>query len=990
MRDIMALLQDASVLQIGREAERAYYLPYSCKTAALDGGESDMVLPLNGMWGFAYYSRVFDVEETVFAPDYQFHDTIPVPSNWQLHGYDVPQYTNVEYPIPVDAPFVPDDNPAGVYARDFEIPADWDGRQMYLRFEGVAPCLLVYINGQEIGYSQGSHLPSEFDITAYIKTGKNRLTVLVAKWCAGTYLEDQDFYRLSGIFRDVYILSRPKTHLWDYFIHTDLDAAYRNAQITVDFTFLDGKAEVLVELYAPDGKRVAGGPDGFDVADAMLWTAETPQLYTLLLFCNGEWVCEKFGIRKVEVSTRGELLINGVSVKLKGVNRHDMHPDYGYVTPLPLLEEELKNMRRLNINTIRTSHYPNTPEFYQLCDKYGFYVVDETDIENHGYTTCFSGEDDQYQPFDSRWPCQNPMFREAYLDRARRMVERDKNRACVFMWSMGNESGYGENHILMSEWIRSRDRSRLLHYEGANVAGNPDTVDVVSYMYPQLADLEKQANNNDMRPVFLCEYCHAMGNGPGDMRDYWELFEKYPKLIGGCIWEWADHSIKQDGRYLYGGDFGETPHDGNFCVDGLVFPDRSFKAGSKNAKAVYQYIRARYLGDGKIEVENRHNFIDLRGYRMVVTLVCDEQETVVGQADLTAAPGWCEVVQMPFATPASCRYGVYLTMSFQLKEDTWYADAGYEVAFCQAELPVPRRQDITAAGGQLSVVETREHITVSGKGFSCAFHKLYGYMDSLQKGGEELLASRAKVSVWRAPTDNDRYIKLQWGSYYENYRSNAGMNLGYNKCYGIRLAEQSESRVVIETDTAIVTNAKAPLVVVHTVYTVTPDGKIAHDIQAKVLDSAPYLPRFGMEYTFVKGMEQLAYFGMGPDENYQDMQAHTRMGYFMSTVSAQYVPYIMPQEHGNHTRVRLVRLSGGADTAVQVTGDNLEMSALHYTAQDLDCARHDWELQPREETVLRIDYRVSGIGSGSCGPQLLEKYRLSEKQMSYQFVMQLL
>ena len=986
MRDLMALVQDASILQIGREQERAYYLPYSSREAALAGTESDWVQLLNGQWGFTYYERLFDVEEAVFAADYAFADTLSVPSNWQLHGYDIPQYTNVTYPIPVDAPYVPDDNPAGVYGRDFEIPAAWDGSQLYLRFEGVAPCLLVYINGQEVGYSQGSHLPSEFDVTPYVRAGKNRLTVLVAKWCAHSYIEDQDFYRLSGIFRDVYLLSRPKTHLRDYFIHTEVDSAYCNALVTVDCDVSGGQADVRMELFAPDGTPIAGNADGFSVQNAALWTAETPSLYTLVLHCNGEWICETFGIRKIETSPKGELLINGVSVKIKGVNRHDMHPDYGYYTPIALLEQELKAMRQLNINTIRTSHYPNTPEFYKLCDKYGFYVVDETDIENHGYAVC--NGPNCYEPFNSVWPSQSKMFREAYVERARRMVERDKNRACVFMWSLGNESGYGENHILMSQWIRGRDHSRLVHYEGANLVGNPDTVDVVSYMYPRLDDLEKWATNNDMRPVFLCEYCHAMGNGPGDMRDYWALFEKYPKLIGGCIWEWADHSVKRDGKYTYGGDFGETPHDGNFCVDGLVFPDRSFKAGSKNAKAVYQYMRARYLGDGNIEVENRHNFIDLRAYRLVVTLVCDQTETVVGQADLSAAPGEREIVQISFDMPEACRYGTYLTMSFQLKEDAWYADAGYEVAFSQAELPVPRRQDTAPSGGILSVSETREHITISGEGFSCAFHKLYGYMDSLKRDGKELLAARAKHSVWRAPTDNDRKIKLQWGSYYLDFVNNEGMNLGYNKCHSIRLTEQTAERVVVETETTVATNANAPVAVVQTVYTIMPDGGIRHEVAAKVRDSAPFLPRFGMEYFFAPGMEQLAYFGMGPEENYQDMCVHARMGYFTSTVAEQYVPYIMPQEHGNHTQVRLVRLSDGADATVQVTGDNLEMSASHYTAQDLDAAQHDWELQPRAETVLRIDYRVSGIGSNSCGPELLPQYRLSEKQMAYAFVMQ--
>ena len=987
MRDLMALVQNPEILQIGRAPERAYYVPYSSKAAATAGGQSDLALPLNGEWGFSYFDRLFDVEETVFAADFAFADTIAVPSNWQLHGYDVPQYTNVEYPIPVDAPYVPDDNPAGVYGRDFTIPADWDGRRIYLRFEGVAPCLLVYINGQEVGYSQGSHLPSEFDVTPFVHAGQNRLTVLVAKWCDGTYLEDQDFYRLSGIFRDVYLLSRPQVHIWDYFIHTRIDGDYRAATVTVDCDTI-GDAPVQLELLSPDGKTYAADGNTFRISDAGLWTAETPDLYTLLIGCNGEWICEPFGIREVAVSPKGELLINGVSVKIKGVNRHDMHPDYGYCTPVELLEQELKAMRQLNINTIRTSHYPNAPEFYHLCDKYGFYVVDETDIENHGY--CTHRGDYKYMPFDGEWPCQSKLYREAYVERARRMVERDKNRACVVMWSLGNESGYGENHVRMSEWIRGRDSSRLVHFEGANLVGNPDTVDVVSYMYPRLSDLEAWAKNSDMRPVFLCEYCHAMGNGPGDLRDYWEVFDKYPKLIGGCIWEWADHSVKRDGRYTYGGDFGETPHDGNFCVDGLVFPDRSFKAGSMSAKAAYQYIRAQYLGDGKVQVENRHNFIDLTGYRMVATLVCDDAETAVGAFDLTAAPGACETVTVSFALPASCQYGAYLNLSFQLKDAAWYADAGYEAAFCQLELPVAHVREAAAPTGTLSVAESRERITIEGAGFSCAFHKLYGYMDSLKRGGRELLAARAKHSVWRAPTDNDRRIKLQWGSYYDNFRDNAGMNLGYTACRGIRITEQAADRVVVEADTAIVTNAKTPLVNVHTTYTITPDGKIAHCIGARVWDKAPYLPRFGMEYFFAPGMEQLTYFGMGPGENYQDMNGHAHMGQFTSSVAEQYVPYIMPQEHGNHTNVKMAALSDGVQAAVQVTGDGFEMNASHYTAQDLDTAQHDWELSPRAETVLRIDYRVSGIGSNSCGPELLEKYRLSEKEIAYAFVMQVM
>ena len=801
MRDLTKLLSSPELQSINRAKAHSYFIPHSCTDTAITHipSNSDRYMLLNGEWNFKYFERHLDVTDEIFEKDALFPDKLPVPSCWQMHGYDRPHYTNVTYPYPVDPPYLPDDNPAGVYAYDFEIPENWKEKNIFITFEGVSSCILLYINGQEVGYSKGSHMPHEFDITPYITSGQNRLTAFVAKWCDGSYLEDQDCYRFSGIFRDVYLLAREKNHVCDYFVHTDLDSDYKNAIVKVDIETTGGN-KTTNTLLAPDG-TVIGTSTGncmFNINNAIKWTSETPELYTLIIEYNGEVIAEEIGIRTIETSKTGQILINGIPVKLKGVNRHDSDPELAYCTPIESIVHDLNVMKQLNINTIRTAHYPNTPEFYKLCDRYGFYVVDEADLEAHGFS-CRNHELG-YVAFDPVWPCENPIWTDAHIDRMERMVERDKNRPCVIMWSLGNESSYGQNHVKMSAWTKARDNSRLVHFEGAWLDGDPEeVVDVISRMYPHI-DMASKVLSADVRPCmewfldqdkprpfFMCEYAHSMGNGPGDMKDYWEVIEKHDCYVGGCIWEWADHTVKTEKGYTYGGDFGETPHDGNFCVDGLVMPDRSLTAGSKNAKEVYAYVDASYENDTLL-VKNKFHFIDLSIYEAVVSYVCDEKETPVGTYELNAKPGETQAIALSINIPELCKFGVYLNVSFRLKDATVWADAGYEVAFRQFELKEGSGVQTSDDGKALNICETKEHVIISGVEFTYKFNKYYGVFDSINISGKELLTRKAEFTVWRAPMDNDRKVKNLWGTHDLNFQDNAAMDLTTNKCYEVNVS----------------------------------------------------------------------------------------------------------------------------------------------------------------------------------------------------------
>jgi len=1010
--------QTPEILHKNKEKERAYFIPFHSEESALNfqdnRGTSSYFKLLNGDWAFRYFERYIDVPEGLFDKnaDLAGWDKLPVPLNWQMMGYDIPHYTNINYPYPVDPPFVPDENPAGIYARDFFINGDWANRDTFFVFEGVNSCFYLYVNGTCAGYSQGSHMQSEFKITPYLSSGKNRVAVKVLKWCDGSYLEDQDFYRLSGIFRDVYLLSRSKNRVRDVFLKAELDAQYNDAVLSIA-PEKEGAdtGRVLFKLYAPDGglvikKEIGFDETRFDVSAPLKWNAETPCLYKALINYEGEWIPIDFGFRKIEIAKDCALLINGVPVKLKGVNRHDTDPALGHYTPLEHMRRDLVIMKRHNINAVRTSHYPNAPEFYRLCNRYGLYIIDEADLEIHGFCSRRPSVGWNYNNFDPTWPTDMPEWKNAFLDRAVRLVERDKNHPCVIMWSLGNEAAFGVNHVAMADWIHGRDNTRMVHYQGASdaVRNNKDKnysdacVDIDSAMYMELEHLEIEGRNKrkDSRPFFLCEYIHAMGNGPGGASDYWDLIYKYPRLIGGCVWEWADHSIlltdeKGVKYYGYGGDMGEFPNDGNFCNDGCVMPDRKPYPGLREIKAVYQYIKCepvKIADDGKsitLKITNLYDFISLGDYEIHWSLANDGETAAEGKFEAPVLqPKKSICITIAAEIPAKTWYGVYLNLSFRLANRSFWAEKGFETAFAQLEIPVKKEQGIILQKCHVPVeiIDRGEYTVLEGDGFSYTFNNFYGSFESIKYNGVELLHSRPAFSVWRAPTDNDRNIKLKWiEEHLDRVKS---------KVYSVTVEKSSEG-AVIKVNGSLGAIARQPFASTAVTYTVLSEGAIQVVVSADVRDDMMFLPRFGMEFTMPAGNEFLEYFGLGPDENYPDMNHHVCMGRYKSSVSEQYFPYIRPQEHGNHGNVKwaavydvfgrgLLFKAGAYDTA-----DAFDFSASHYTAEDLTKAAHTNELHPRKETTVRIDYKNGGIGSGSCGPYTFEKYRLTDKKIRYSF-----
>ncbi len=987
--------QDPTFLQKGREKERAYFIPYRNVDTALQGTKelSSSYQLLNGEWDFKYYEKVYDIPEVI-----EQWDRITVPSNWQMHGYDKPYYTNVNYPHPVDPPYVPDDNPCGVYRTRFCIDEQGMEQDTYLVLEGVNSCYYLYVNGREIGYSQCSHMPSEFRLTPYMKQGDNELVVKVLKWCDGSYLEDQDFFRLSGIFRDVYLISRDKTHIRDIKIENDLSKV--SAQIEIcDNGNLSEEAIVWSSLY--DGnvllekKQVIANKVTFTVSNPKLWTAETPNLYSMIFQMGEEYIPIHVGFRTIETSNQGELLINGTPVKLKGVNHHDTHPTKGHVMSIEDIKKDLITMKQLNINTIRTSHYPPTSEFLELCNQYGFYVVDEADIEMHGFVSKITGW--EYKAYAKDWLTDDPLWEEALLERIRRMVERDKNHPCVIMWSLGNESGYGSHYDKMCEWIKTRDKIRLIHNERANMVDNPPCVDVVSYMYMDITTLEKEGESKDTRPYFLCEYSHAMGNGPGDVKDYVDVFYRYPRLLGGCIWEWADHTVLKDGKYYYGGDFGEATHDGNFCVDGLVFADRSLKAGSLEAKAAYQYLRAELVegSSSEVMITNLYDFTNLNDFIMRWELVKDGVTEEQGELILDLEPHQSKKIILDYKLPKKCELGCFLNLSLIRRVDCQWAEAGYETAMVQLVLTevvadslfYKVYRDETGVIKESLHVEENDNVLeiycADGSGFS--FDKNKGCLCDIKVKGQNLLEDEAKITAWRAPTDNDRHIKYQWGIFTDNI-SGWNMNRLFHKCYHMDWKVCQDNSISIQVSGSLAGVAREPFARYDACYTVDSYGYLKVDMNVKIHEDCVWLPRFGFEFVLPEEMEQVEYFGKGPYENYIDMCHHVKTGRYYTTASKEYIPYIKPQEHGNHTGVKYLKLHNDKGIALEFySEEGFECNVSHYTSEQLTNALHNYELVPSKYTIARVDYKVSGIGSHSCGPELIEKYRLREKNFSFSF-----
>ena len=956
----MRFYEDLTHIKENRLPQRSYYIP--------EGAAK--YLSLNGEWDFKYYDCDYKEEKEITK-----WDKIPVPSCWQLFGYEDPNYTNVFYPYPVDPPFVPDDNPLGVYRRYFEIK---DAKKRhYIVFEGVASNVSLYINGAYVGYSQGNHLQAEFDITAFVRKGQNEIVAKVHKWCSGSYLEDQDFFRFNGIFRDVYLLSRPEGHL------VDIDIRTEDSKISAAF-----KGECEVSLY--DGKTLLEKKSGkrsvsFTVKEPVLWNAENPYLYTLVFECAGEKITQKVGFVTYSVDDEGAFCVNGVRVKLKGVNHHDTHPENGWCMTEEEILRDLTLMKKLNINTIRTSHYPPHPKFLSMCDEMGFYVMLETDLETHGFngrTPRAPNEPGKpnmgYDMVETpdEWIGNLPEWEQSYLERMERAYERDKNHTSIFSWSTGNESGHCEHHYSMIKYLRSVDKRRLVHCEDASRASEfypefYDRPDLYSRMYCSPAELESYAKDKSKPlPYFLCEYSHAMGNGPGDLADYWDVIYKYPKLIGGCIWEWADHTVLVDGVAKYGGDFKELTNDGNFCSDGLVFHDRSLKAGSLCAKAVYANIRCELKG-GALTVTNLYDFTDLNKFTFRYETVVDGVTVAERTEVLDVAPK-ASVTLHPYVV-STCRLGAYVNC-YLLDAD------GEEIAAQQCRIDA-EIAPMVKESAPACIRETDDAFIAEGCGFAYTVSKTLGKLVSIKKNGKEILVAPTELTVMRAPTDNERKIKQRWYKDADSYYGE-GFDRLFHKCY--ECTAEGNTVTVRESLSAI---SRMPFFRYETRYSFFADGRCEISLSGKVRENCIWLPRLGMEFSLKNCDDAFRYYGRGDKENYCDMQQHARIGLYESTADNEYVPYIMPQEHGNHIDTKYLYMKKSGLAFESDTG--FEFAVTHLDSLMLMRAMHTDEIVPAGKTVVRIDYKGSGIGSNSCGPALDEKYRLSEKNIAYGFTLTL-
>ncbi|MBE6936307.1 MAG: hypothetical protein E7458_07360 [Ruminococcaceae bacterium] len=981
--------ENTKVLHLGTCPMRADYLPVapgedpfgprhaSCRSQLL-----------NGVWDFR------EVRGPAFLPedwlDLPMTRTMPVPGNWQMNGYGDPIYINVRYPFPYDPPYVPVENPGGLYCRTFSVKKQ-PGMRQYLVFEGVDSCFYLYLNRRFVGYSQVTHNTSEFDVTDYLTDGENELRMLVLKYCDGSYLEDQDKYRLSGIIRDVFLLTRPERHIRDYTVTSEIGED--TAEIRVTF---DADCAVTATLLAPTGEKLAVKTAEehevvFTLAHPMLWNAEKPMLYRLIIEGGEEVIGETVGLRKVEIRD-GIFLVNGMPVKLRGVNRHESDPLTGSCISREQALHELLMMKQYNVNTIRTSHYPARAEFLRLCDELGFYVVSEADNESHGSAEAAQTMADIEGYTGLALLVNRPEFEEPFRDRVMGMIARDKNRPSIIMWSMGNECGYSIYVERVIRDVRKLDRSRLLHYESMHHlthAPQPndslDTIDMVSRMYDSIDTIENFLQNPfETRPYFLCEYCHAMGNGPGDLEDYWSLIYREPRLMGGCVWEWCDHSaqigVTENGKsmFTYGGDFGEALHDGNFCVDGLVYPDRRPHTGLREMKNVYRPIRAE-LVDGKRGIYRFRNLLHFTSAEEKLT--CRYELTENGELVRTGTVALClppmdvQEVEIPeLASPAGEM--VYVRFIYEEAQDTRWQEKGAYLGHDQFRLtdtlPVYRPADSAAP----QITRCGNTITIQGEQFTYEIDALTGLFSQMEQNGAALLTRPMAYNAFRAPTDNDGPFRRDWERFH--------MRDLTSRVYEIT-ADVENGCAVVRSRASLSGLSYEPMFRLHTTLTVTGQGEVHFDTQVQVNRHLPALARFGLRLFLPEELDTVDYTGFGPYENYPDKQRADWYGRFHAAVADLHEDYVRPQENGAHQGTTWLRVSG-ARQALSVYADApISFNASPYTQEMLADARHHFELVPSGASVLCLDYKQNGMGSASCGPHLLEKYRFHEKEFRLGF-----
>ena len=999
--------ENLSVLHENTMPARAYYIPASKRMDNLveHREESDRMQLLNGTWKFQYFNSIYDVQEPFFEKDYDTEnfDEIQVPSVWQMAGYDTHQYTNIRYPFPFDPPYVPQDIPCGTYAHTFVYHKDENAPKAFLNFEGVDSCFYVWINGSYIGYSQVSHMTSEFDVTDVLQDGTNTVAVLVMKWCDGSYLEDQDKFRMSGIFRDVYILKRPKQAISDYHIKTRIEDMLAKVEIEMKFY---SPLNVKISIEDRNGAVVALGSiaeEGtavLEIASPELWNTENPYLYKLILETENEVIVDHIALRKIEIKDQ-VIYLNGQKIKFRGVNRHDSDPVTGFTINPEQITTDLTLMKQHNFNAIRSSHYPNAPFFYEMCDKYGFMVIDEADIEAHGPFMIYRKEDTDYNRF-KRWNekiADDPVWEEAIVDRVKLMVERDKNRFCIVMWSMGNESAYGCNFEKALEWTKNFDPDRITQYESARYRNYDETydysnLDVYSRMYPALSEIQEYLDKDGSKPFLLVEYCHSMGNGPGDFEDYFQMIQDNDKMCGGFVWEWCDHAIAhgtaENGKtiYAYGGDHGEEIHDGNFCMDGLVYPDRTVHTGLLEYKNVYRPARVISYNkeSGELVLHNYMDFDDLKDY-VKISYELTQDGLVISKGKLpevSAAPHSEGKINLKINVPESGK--CYLKFIYHLKKELPLLDEDHILGFDEIEVSkedtkcklaekwIPK----TVVDSELQVNENDTQIHIKGREFAYTIDKRTALFTEMKFAGREYLNHPMELNIWRAPTDNDMYIKSEW--------KKAHYDKAYTRAYTTEVV-QGKHGVKITSHASVVAETVQKILDVTITWKIEAAGKIDADIAVTKDDEFPDLPRFGVRMFLDKKLSAVRYFGMGPQESYCDKHQAASHGLYRADVGDLHEDYIRPQENGSHYDCEYVELNNSRYGIVASAEKAFSFNASYYTQEELEKKTHNYELIESDSVVFCVDYALNGIGSNSCGPVVLEQYRFDDVLFRFQFTL---
>ena len=999
--------ENLSVLHENTMPARAYYIPASRRMDNLveHREESDRMQLLNGTWKFQYFNSIYDIQDSFFEKNYDTEnfDEIQVPSVWQMAGYDTHQYTNIRYPFPFDPPYVPQDIPCGVYVHTFEYSRDEKAPKSFLNFEGVDSCFYVWINGSYIGYSQVSHMTSEFDVTDVLQDGTNTVAVLVMKWCDGSYLEDQDKFRMSGIFRDVYILKRPKQAISDYHIKTRIEDMLAKVEIEMKFY---SPLNVKISIEDRNGAVVALGSiaeEGtavLEIASPELWNTENPYLYKLILETENEVIVDHIALRKIEIKDQ-VIYLNGQKIKFRGVNRHDSDPVTGFTINTEQITTDLTLMKQHNFNAIRSSHYPNAPFFYEMCDKYGFMVIDEADIEAHGPFMIYRKEDTDYNRF-KRWNekiADDPVWEEAIVDRVKLMVERDKNRFCIVMWSMGNESAYGCNFEKALEWTKNFDPDRITQYESARYRNYDETydysnLDVYSRMYPALSEIQEYLDKDGSKPFLLVEYCHSMGNGPGDFEDYFQMIQDNDKMCGGFVWEWCDHAIAhgtaENGKtiYAYGGDHGEEIHDGNFCMDGLVYPDRTVHTGLLEYKNVYRPARVISYNkeSGELVLHNYMDFDDLKDY-VKISYELTQDGLVISKGilpEFSVAPHGEGKTNLKINVPENGK--CYLKLIYHLKKELPLLDEDHILGFDEIEVSkedtkcklaekwIPK----TVVDSELQVNENDTQIHIKGREFAYTIDKRTALFTEMKFAGREYLNHPMELNIWRAPTDNDMYIKAEW--------KKAQYDKAYTRAYTTEVV-QGKHGVKITSHASVVAETVQKILDVTITWKIEAAGKIDADIAVTKDDEFPDLPRFGVRMFLDKKISAVRYFGMGPQESYCDKHQAASHGLYRADVGDLHEDYIRPQENGSHYDCEYVELNNSRYGIVASAEKAFSFNASYYTQEELEKKTHNYELTESDSVVFCVDYALNGIGSNSCGPVVLDQYRFDDVLFRFQFTL---